>query len=281
MQSPKDIVVYIDSTAQEAFRSRIEYAAALAHGWGAHLVVAFAPEDLSLNLHAGFTRGAATISMLTAFERRRSETEELARKLLQAAGTKFDISWEFRLCEGERGETLMLHARHSAIAVLGSSREPERQVTALTMSEDVIFASGRPSVLLPVDWSSEPFPKKIVIGWNASSEATRAVSDAMPFLKMAEEVHLVVVPEPKIARLLGEDPGSDIARHLARYDIPVVLDRLDGGNAADLLFSKVEQTGADMLVVGAYGQPKITEFVFGSGTQTLLSAPVVPVLLSR
>ncbi|CAM3709867.1 universal stress protein (plasmid) [Agrobacterium radiobacter] len=281
MQSPKDIVVYIDNADREAFRPRIEYAAALAHRWGAHLVVAFAPEDLSLNLHAGFTRGAATISMLTAFERRRVETEELARRLLQAAGAKFDVSWEFRLCEGEHGEALMLHARHSAIAVLGSSREPERQVTALTMSEDVIFASGRPSILLPVGWSGETLPRKIVIGWNASREATRAVSDAMPFLRMAEQVHVVVVPEPKIARLLGEDPGSDISRHLARYDIPVVLDRLDGANAADLLLSKVKQIEADMLVVGAYGQPKITEFVFGSVTQTLLTAPGVPVLLSR
>ncbi|SPZ49620.1 universal stress protein [Agrobacterium tumefaciens] len=281
MQSPKDIVVYIDNADREAFRPRIEYAAALAHRWGAHLVVAFAPEDLSLNLHAGFTRGAATISMLTAFERRRVETEELARRLPPGSGRKIrcQLGVPFMRRRAWRGA-------HAACTPFGnccarSSREPERQVTALTMSEDVIFASGRPSILLPVGWSGETLPRKIVIGWNASREATRAVSDAMPFLRMAEQVHVVVVPEPKIARLLGEDPGSDISRHLARYDIPVVLDRLDGANAADLLLSKVKQIEADMLVVGAYGQPKITEFVFGSVTQTLLTAPGVPVLLSR
>src|SRR3546814_6646226 len=75
-------------------------------------------------------------------------------------------------------------------------------------------ASGRPSILLPPDWPAErSIPRKIAVGWNASREAARAISDAMPFLTAADEVHVVVVPEPKISRLLGQDPGARSEAH--------------------------------------------------------------------
>lgn len=282
MQEPRDIVVYMDSAETESDASRIAYASALAALWSAHLIVAFAPEDLALEPHAGFVRGAAITSMLEGYRHRRRESENILRKMLDDVTTKTGITSELRLCEGEVGEPFMLHARHAAIAVLGAGRQPDRQVSALTLSEDVIFASGRPSILLPPDWPAErSIPRKIAVGWNASREAARAISDAMPFLTAADEVHVVVVPEPKISRLLGQDPGADISRHLARYGIPIVLDRLEGESAGQLLLAKARDIGADMIVVGAYGQPKITEFVFGSATQTLLANPHIPILLSR
>jgi nucleotide-binding universal stress UspA family protein len=282
MQEPKDIVVYLDSVEMHSCAPRIVYASTLAARWSAHLIVAFAPEDIALEPHAGFARGAAITSMLEGYRHRRQESESVLRKILDDVTAKAGITSELRLCEGEVGETLMLHARHAAIAVLGTGRVPDRQVSALTLSEDVIFASGRPSILLPANWPVErSAAKKITVGWNASREAARAVSDAMPFLTVAEEVHVVVVPEPKISRLLGQDPGADISRHLARHDIPVVLDRLEGASAGELLLAKARDIDADMIVVGAYGQPKITEFIFGSVTQILLATPQIPILLSR
>jgi nucleotide-binding universal stress UspA family protein len=103
----------------------------------------------------------------------------------------------------------------------------------------------------------------------------------MPFLAAAQAVHVVVVPEPKVVRLLGADPGADITRHLARHGAPATLEQLEGPDAGRLLLDKARDVGADMIVMGAYGQPKITEFVFGSATGTLLEAPALPVFLSR
>jgi nucleotide-binding universal stress UspA family protein len=246
------------------------------------LIVAFAPEDLSLEPSTGFARGAAIQSMLEGYERRRRESEDILRTTLDTVTARTGVANEFRLCDGEIGEALMLHARHAALAILGCTRRPDRQVSALTLSEDVIFASGRPSILLPEEWPEERnAPSKVILGWNASREATRAVADAMPFLMSAEAVHVVVVPEPKISRLLGQDPGADISRHLARYGVSTVLDRLEGTDAGELLLSRARDVDADMIVIGAYGQPKITEFVFGSTTQTLLANPQIPILLSR
>ena len=281
MKTPKDIVVYIDTADVSVCRVYIDYAVSLASAWDAHVVVAFVPEDLIATPSHGFARGQAINSMITSFEGRRHDAEEQLRGLLSDVASATGVNCELRICSGETGEALMLHARHASLAIVGTGREPARAETALTVSEDIIFASGRPSILLPPSWPKRGLPETIVIGWNASREAARAVADSMPFLATARAVYVVVVPEPKVARLLGEDPGSDISLHLARHGIKVTLDRLEGGNAGELILAHAEGLGAEMVVMGAYGQSRITEFVFGSATRTLLANPKVPIFLSR
>ena len=282
MNKPKDIVVYIDTAEASVCRVYIDYAVSLARAWDAHVVVAFVPEDLIATPSHGFARGAAIDSMITAFEKRGHDAEEQLRKLLSEIASASGVNCELRICSHETGEALMLHARHASLAIVGTGRDPARPETALTVSEDIIFASGRPSILLPATWPSDSaIPETIIIGWNASREAARAIADSMPFLAAARAVHVVVVPEPKVARLLGEDPGSDISLHLARHGIKVTLDRLEGDNAGGLILSRAEELGADMMVMGAYGQSRITEFVFGSATRTILANPTVPIFLSR
>ncbi len=282
MKTPKDIVVYIDTADVSVCRVYIDYAVSLASAWDAHVVVAFVPEDLIATPSHGFARGQAINSMITSFEGRRHDAEEQLRGLLSDVASATGVNCELRICSGETGEALMLHARHAALAIVGTGRDPDRAETALTVSEDIIFASGRPSILLPTFWQSDgAVPETIVVGWNASREAARAIADSMAFLATARAVHVVVVPEPKVARLLGEDPGSDISLHLARHGIRVTLDRLEGSNAGDLILSRAEEVGADLVVMGAYGQSRITEFVFGSATCTILANPKIPIFLSR
>ena len=281
MRVLKDFAVYLDNMSEARHEQLLAYAATLCQRWRAHLIVAYAPEDLSLDHRTGFARGAAIKNMFEAYNERRRKSETTLREITENLNRQFEIACELRICERETGEQLMLHARHASLAILGAERTPDRQVSTLTLSEDVIFASGRPSILLPPEWPANRAPSRIVVGWNASREAARAISDAMPLLSEAQEVHIVVVPEPKIVRLLGQDPGADISRHLARYGIAVTLHCLVGDDAGDLLLAKAAELGADMIVMGAYGQPKISEFVFGSATQTILSASQLPILLSR
>ncbi len=174
-----------------------------------------------------------------------------------------------------------VHARHTSLSVLGLGQHPEHRAGIIDLSQDVIFASGRPSLLLPDGWSLNRLPEKIVIGWNASREAARAIADAMPFLSRAKAVHLMVVPEPKISHLLGQEPGADISLHLARHGVPVTLDRFEGGDAGQLMMTRAREIGAELIVMGAYGQPRVSELVFGSATKTMLSGSETPIFLSR
>ena len=276
--TPKDLVVFLE---EEAGRSqRLAFAANLAELWQAHLIATFVTSQLALNRHAGFAIGAALTNMLSAHRAEVEKAKQQTRQVYDSIVANRVFTHEWRVSENEQGESLMLHARHTSLAILGPAARSTQPGTTLGLSEDIIFASGRPSLLLPVDWPADRMPKRIVIGWNASREATRAVADAMPFLTAAEAVHLVVVPEAKI-NSLGADPGADISWHLARHNVPVTLQQLKGGDAGTTLLEHTRSLNADLLVMGAYGHSKISEFIFGGATRTMFANADFPVLLSR
>lgn len=281
MLTPKDIVVYLEPGPDEHLERLLAHAAKLASGWQAHLVVAFVPEDVLLSPYAGFVRGGAIASIGEEGRLRTEKSVALLRSVLEHIEGQYEISTELRVCEGERDTALMLHARHAGLAVLEHDRRPARHVSTLSVSEEIVLASGRPALLFPAGWRADWEAKRILIGWNVSREAARAISDAMPFLLQATHVHVAVVPEASFEPLLGEDPGMDISRHLARYGVSVTLDLLEGEHAGTALREHARAIGADLMVMGAYGQPKVREFIFGSATLSFLANLELPVLLSR
>jgi nucleotide-binding universal stress UspA family protein len=188
---------------------------------------------------------------------------------------------EWRESDNETGEVLMLHARHASLAILGPPSVQSNTTTMLGLSERTIFASGRPCLLVPTHWSSERLPSRIVVGWNGGREATRAIADAMPLLTAAESVHLVVVQDANNPALYGADPGADMAAHLARQGVAVVLEQCAGEEAGAVLLDRCAATDADLMVMGAMGRPRISEFVFGGATRTVLDKAKLPLYLSH
>jgi nucleotide-binding universal stress UspA family protein len=123
----------------------------------------------------------------------------------------------------------------------------------------------------------------VVVGWDASREAARAVRDALPLLTQAKVVEVVSV-NPRPADLgHGDVPGADIALYLARHGVNVEVQRietreLDVGNA---LLSHVASEAADLLVMGGYGHARLREIMLGGATRTILHDMTVPVLMSH
>jgi nucleotide-binding universal stress UspA family protein len=277
--NPKDIVVFVEE--EEGRYNRLKYAVSIAEMWKAHLIVTFVPSRIELSPHRSFARGEGLRSMIQSHNAAVVEEEAKTRTFFEKLVKKREITSEWRSSHNEAGETLMLHARHASLAIVGPSARITGPVTTLSLSEDIIFASGRPTLMLPIDWPADRIPKRIVIGWNGRREATRAIAAAMPFLAAAESVHLVVVPESKVRNLFGEDPGIDMSRHLARHGVPVVLEQCEGEKAREALLERAAYYEADMLVMGAYSTPKISEYIFGSVTQTVLDQADIPVFLAR
>ncbi len=277
--TPKDIVVFIEGEAGRD--ARLGFGATLAERWNAHLIAIYVAEDLGLRRHAGHAIGGGLAGMMEAHAQAVAERGAAMRAAFDAIVAHRPITHEWRLSHGEIGEALMLHARHAGLAIVGPAAGGDQPTTVLSLSEDVIFASGRPTLLLPQDWPADRLPRRIVVGWNGSREAARAIADAMPFLAAAEAVHLVVVPEGKIRGLLGADPGADISRHLARHGVEVTLSQLPGEDAGSLLLDHAGRHDADLLVMGASGQSRISEFIFGGATRRILAHTRIPVLLSR
>lgn len=275
---PKDIVVFIEE--KEGRMGRLSFAAALAEKWAAHLIVTFVADRVELNSYNSFAHGAGIGAMLRKHREKVEEAAAQTKATLEKIAHDSKITFEWRFSENEDGEALMLHARHASLAIIGPSGYPIGSRRTLSLSEDIIFASGRPTLLLPIDWPPERTGGGIVVGWNGSREAANAIANAMPFLVDAESVHLIVVPEARVQSFLGADPGADISQHLARHGVRVVLEQHQGRDAGTVLLERARSLNADMLVIGACGRSRISEFVFGGTTRTVLTRAELPILLS-
>lgn len=147
----------------------------------------------------------------------------------------------------------------------------------------LLFESGRPVLAIP-HAGTPRFPvRRAVVAWKPTPEAARAVHDALALLPAGCAVDVVVV-EPTIGdRGHGEEPGADIAAHLARHGLTVAVHVHDGARgttASDVLLAAVE-SGADLLVAGGYGHSRAREWAFGGTTRNLLRRCHVPVLFSH
>lgn len=276
--SPRDLVVFLEPEHDSG--QRLAFAAALAKRWSAHLIAIFVTRPLMFEPHADYAVGPTLTSLLVEHRRKTEAAIAIARARFDALAERRSFTAEWRVSENELPEAMMLHARHASLAILGPPARQRCATTMLGLAERMILASGRPTLLLPDEWPADRIGRRIVIGWNGGREATRAIADAMPFLVAADAVHLVVVPDTRTGRLLGEEPGADMATHLARQNVPVVVEQGNGNDAGDALLRKCGEADADLLVMGAMGRPLIGEIIFGGATRTVLASATLPVLLS-
>jgi nucleotide-binding universal stress UspA family protein len=177
-----------------------------------------------------------------------------------------------------------VHARYADIAILGQldpdSGEPDM---IRPRPEQVTLASGRPILVVPYAGSFPNLGRRVVIGWNASREAARAVNDAMPLLTAAEIVSILTIDPREGPRAHGELPGADISLHLARHGVEAEIERMVSADlpVGEALLSRAADLGADLLVMGAYGHSRARELVLGGATRSLLRSMTLPVLMSH
>ena len=149
--------------------------------------------------------------------------------------------------------------------------------------EQVIMAVGRPVIVLPSTGEAKLDLTDIVLGWEGGREAARAAFDAMPLLKVAKKVRVVRADPQKDPALRGSVPGADLAEALARHGVkaethPYPTDGADPGRA---LLGCADDTGAGLIVMGAYAHSRLTQFIFGGTTSYVLAHMNRPVLMSH
>ncbi|MDE5445793.1 universal stress protein [Bradyrhizobium sp. CSA207] len=278
----KNIGVFVDATSEG--EKRIDYAAALAHQCGAHLagihvVSAVRPEDRSDYYVIG---KKAIQALLTERKAADEAATSNVRQRFEAISAKRDLSAEFRVIRrGGPDEDLALSSLHSDLVVIGQRELQE--LKGYASPEKLLLASGSPILVIPTGWKSESIGNKILVGWNASREARRAVADALPFLVAASSVTLLVVDSEERAGRHGEEPGADIALYLARHGARVEVEQVlsQGARVADIILTFAKDHGMDLIVIGAYSHPRSVEMLFGGVTRTLLKLAPVPLLVSR
>lgn len=281
---PKTITVFID--ASPSGDRRAAQAGALARRWGAHLVGVYVKFKGAMSHPSlAYARSEKAIAGVIAHEQRVSDACECTttevEDYFRALCTRLSISGEFRPIHRDKTEaTAIINSLHSDLLIIGHP-EPNGLPDELS-AEKILLASGVPLLIIPNAWKGETIGSRIMIGWNASPEARRAISDAMCLLVAASSVTALIV-DPAGVKWLGAETGCDISQHLGRHgahvDVQQVASR--GRPIAEVILDRATQDGSDLLVVGARNPAHLREILFGSAARTLLKKMPVPVLISR
>jgi nucleotide-binding universal stress UspA family protein len=278
----KNISVFLDDTPESGKVG--ECAATLAQRFGAHLIgihsIAGTPGEYASDC---FARGKKAIDSILS-RRQDAEKEQALAVGQRFAGLskQHDISIEYRVIwSGRADEEALLNSLHCDLVILGHPK-PHGLPRGWT-AERLLIASGVPILIVPDIWQGETVGSKVLVAWNASREARRAIADAMPILSTAQSVTVLVVDPDKSPLKHGEEPGADIATHLSRHGVKVDVEQVksDGKPIAEIIGSQALEQHADLIVIGAYSHARSTEIIFGGVTRALLASMPIPMLVSR
>jgi nucleotide-binding universal stress UspA family protein len=264
----KDILVQLDGG--EVSPRRLEAALILARRFGARLTGLFAQKE---------TDSAALVARRPGA--RLAEAASASRESFDAALSSAGVTGRWlALAHGDPGfvvTELAFCARYFDLAVIGQGGADYPQLPDDTV-ERVILDSGRPLLVIPRGGSLASLGSNIVVAWNASREASRALHDTLPLLAGAGAVTLLSVPRDP-APLPGDLPEMDVIGHLAGHGVAARFERFRAEDIGvmDLLLSRAFDLGADLLVMGA---PAGAGFGKGGGTRFLLRNLTLPVIIS-
>ena len=289
----RDLLVLLDDGDPSAARLLAAMAAAGAHGAElTGIFVAPSPTPLPDSPGGGDTGGGNTGGGDTAAKalRRlcaRRETDTKAAETT-AVGLARDRGVAARWCLATGDwdgvlRSVIDYARTADLVIAGVTAPTPTGEPRHGLGDMVLFSAGRPVLFVPDDGPLETFGSHVVVAWNSSREAARAVNDALPMLMRAEEVTVLTVENDPDGDAVPAHSERRIASHLARHGIGVTLRQsyVNNVGVGETILSRVAEIGADLLVMGAYGHFRERRLVLGAATRHLLGHMTVPVLMSH
>lgn len=275
----KDIVVCVTNASSDL--SAIDLGAQLAADFKAHVACSAIGIQQSLLFYNEFGMSAAHV------EHRRQEKELISRFWTEL---KDNLENRTQLFELRRLSTHSANlenlvaaiARHSDLAIV---RAPEKEAVQphSQMIEALLLGSGRPVLVAPARWAPGPVGRRIVIGWDASREAARAMHDALLLASPDADITIATV-DAKLGSLgHGDAPGLDIAVHLARHGRQVALrnEASLGRPVHEVLMQVATDMNADLMALGGYRHSRLQQALFGGVTRNMLRDTRLPLLLAH
>jgi nucleotide-binding universal stress UspA family protein len=272
----KDIVVNLKVGAKA--NSASDYAISVTAALDAHLtgvVFLYAP---IVPTSAGYVPPE-----LEVIGRHNQTAIEAARESFTTASTRAGIKAEPLTLSASlvsAGDQFGQIARRFDLAVVGQA-EPETNPVYENIIEAALFDSGGPLIIVPYIQKAPLTLDHVMVCWDGGRAAARAIRDAMPFLRRAGGIEVVIVTNERGKQ--DQIERADIGAHLARHGLNVKVKRTPVGDVdvADMLLSHAADEGVDFIVMGGYGHSRLREFVLGGVTRSMLRTMTVPVLMSH
>ena len=181
---------------------------------------------------------------------------------------------------GEAGRQFGRLARCFDLAVVGQA-EPDGGMAEQVIVESSLFETGRPTLIVPYIQKAPLKLDNVMVCWDGSRSASRAIADALPFLKRAGRIEIAIVLGDPVKQDRVE--GADMGQHLARHGLDITVTQFPAGeiDVGNALLSHAADIDADFMVMGGYGHSRLREFVFGGVTRSFLNSMTAPVLMSH
>ena len=281
--SYRSLLVHIDHDRRAD--ARTAYALRMARALGCRVVGATPTGAVP---HSGEVTFGVSESLTDAAEAVWNALDERARaaqaRFVEACGRAGMAAHDGIVEHGDKVQSLVRLAHCSDIVVL-SQADPEGPdfATARELVAEVVLRSARPTVILPFAGEFETVPSQVLVAWNDSREAARAIADALPLLRASVRVQVVTwsgsagAAEPD-----WHERHAALQRWLGVQGVAAETRLAHTGHAlAEAILSRASDFGADLIVMGAYGHRRWIERMGGGTTQAMLASMTVPVLMSH
>jgi nucleotide-binding universal stress UspA family protein len=273
----KDVIVNLGLGAKDPAG---EFAVSVAEAFGAHVLgLAFSYDPII----PGMVMGGIPPQFI---ESQRAESNQKARNAVsrfEASAKRAGISAETRMLNSSvsgAGDTFGRLARRFDLVVVGQA-ESDQSMPEEVLDEAALFESGRPVVFVPFIQKGGLKLDRVMLCWDGSRAAARAIADSLPFLQKAGQVEVVMIADKADKGV--EIAGVDLGQHLARHNLKIDVKRITSVDidVASTILSYAADSSADMIVMGGYGHSRLREFVLGGVTKSILDTMTVPVLMSH
>jgi len=275
-----EILVFTDNRSEAA--SVLEFAGLLAEENGARLISVFTQPAPAVTPPQTFARGTGIRKVIEEQNSQLESIEARHRAVFEDIVRRYGISRSEWRSLSHWSSEVAVNAYYADLVVISRPERTGQMSDPPGLAESLVLSSGRPIILFPPRGTASRV-RRILIGWNATREAIRAVADAVPLLARADAVEVLIVDHQRQRARHGQEPGAEIARRLAALGARVEVQPLSSGgqDLGHLLLSQAVAFRADLLVMGAYGHSTLREWLFGGVTRTALYQAGLPVLMSR
>jgi len=278
--SYKSILVHLDTS--QAVHSRLDLALSLATQFEAHVTgffTVFTPEPGSFYVMAG------NAEFYVEQRQRRAEQQGALERLFRAELLRAKVQGDWQSSAEYANEVVPQAARIADLAIVGQyNRDDPDSFVAEQFIESTVLSTGRPVLVVPYAGQFDAIASHVMIAWDGSREATRALHDALPFLTRAKRVTVLTVDALRHDPAASRIPGADIAAIVSRYGANVATEEVEGvkgQSIGEILLSRAADLGVDLIVMGCYGHSRWRELVLGGATRSILKSMTVPVLMSH
>jgi nucleotide-binding universal stress UspA family protein len=281
--SLRDIVVFLDPSP--AGEERLRLATRIARDQGACLSAVFVRHHRDVDAAPRNVRRYGVVSQLlpgAGGKPYNANTVDQAEQRMREGVRWFGSNGDWHDAGQAGSARLIALTRTADLIILGQTSRDVRPGPPWRPDE-ILVGCGRPVLMVPYAGTFPDLGRRVLVAWDGSREATRALNDALPIIRSATAVTVMTVRRRDRDLRRDREATQRVVRHLARHEILARVDHpLRGGNAiSDMLLSAAMDISADLIIAGAYHRSPLRQAVIGGVSRELLQHMTVPMLMSH